>query len=353
VTDQQTVVPTDETLTLRLGWRQAVEALSLPALGLLVLVVVVSGFIGSGPLDYRLPGFLLVLALALMVLTAPVPLSVFRQKVGVTLTPEGIRGIARWLDVTGLTIVSRRLSPHLRVDRAQGPAVTLAAPQGSWWRRDAEFDRDVALVYEYAVRHGAPVTAPARRRPLRRAFAAGVVLAGVLTGTGLYVAHRHVIWPWTPEAVAFPRQACDALRELGINEIWPPQQRELDTEFTDDDAFSTYSGCRFTVASGHYRDSRFGSLMVTVARQHGDVITSPVASAIRVYRSDRANMQGTQALPGLGDEAFVGRWATMTRFEGRRADVVIQVQLRSDTGGPVDETGRRLLADLLGRVRTG
>jgi hypothetical protein len=167
------------------------------------------------------------------------------------------------------------------------------------------------------------------------------------------VAHRHVIWPWTPQAVAFPSQVCDALHDIGINEIWPPEQRELDTEFATDDPHSTFSGCRYTAARGHLHDSRFGSVNVTVVREHGSLIISPISTAWRSYRQDLGHTTGPRPVSGLGDEAFVGRWANATRAEARRADVVIQVQVSSNTGAPEEETARRILAGLLDRVRTG
>jgi hypothetical protein len=352
VPDQETAVPTAESVTLRLSPRQGLEALSLPALSALVLAVAAVAHVGTGPVDYRMGACWILVTAAVLMLLWIWPTRV-RRGLAVTLTPEGIRGIAPWPEVTGLRVLWWPFGQYLRVHRTPGRAVTLPAPQGSWWRRDAAFDRDVMLVHEYAVRHGAQVAAPARRRPLLPALAVGLALAGVLAVTGAQVADRHVIWPWTPQAVAFPTLVCEALHDIGINQIWPPEQRELDSEFSTDDSSSTFSGCRFTVASGHYRDSRFGSLMVTVVREHGDFVTSPVGSAARAYRSDRARTMGPRTLPGLGDEAFVGRWATMTRAEGRRADVVIQVQLRSDNRAPEEETARRILAGLLDRVRTG
>jgi hypothetical protein len=78
---------------------------------------------------------------------------------------------------------------------------------------------------------------------------------------------------------------------------------------------------------------------------------SPVAVASRVFRSDRSGTFGPRFLPDLGDEAFAGRWSDRTRVEGRRADVVIQVQLHSDNGVDEEATGRRILAGLLARVR--
>lgn len=192
-----------------------------------------------------------------------------------------------------------------------------------------------------------------RRTPL----AVALTMAAVLAVTGLQAARRGVVWPWTPRAVAFPTDVCAALAGTGIDQIWPPQQRHLYSSGTEDTSSSTFSFCRFTFADGRYSDSRFVSLSVSVDRRRSSLVISPVAAAARTYRSDLAGTRGPRTLAGLGDEAFAGHWSDRTRVEGRRADVVVQVQLRADPGAADEEAevaaGRRILTELLAQVRVG
>ncbi|MEU4624735.1 hypothetical protein AB0G04_32780 [Actinoplanes sp. NPDC023801] len=337
-----TVTAGGERLSLRRHSRRAFDALVvegvLPTFLLWAVVVIVR----SGPVDYRwFPALAGITAAywALLVLPAFVIRLVTARRTSLTLSRDGIEGLSpsaalvRWQDVAGVRAVRRLTGRRVQVTKRGGASMLLHAPR-SGWLPDPRFERDLAALREWAVRHGAPIDPgkPHPREP-RRLWSpmtiAGLVLVALLVAAGLRTVDRGVVWPWTPIASGVTG-ACPALEAAGLGRHWPADTREHVLDETRDFGRLHLSECRWHSPFGT-DPAPFDLLVVTVARHGPGPESSAVASAARSHDAERAAMSAPRPLTGVGDEAVVISDAGLVVVAARKANVTVVMWANLDS----------------------
>lgn len=352
-----TATVSGERLLLRRYRRRAFDSLVvegvLPTFLLWAVVVIVR----SGPVDYRwFPVLACITAAywALLVLPVFVVRLTLGRRMVLALSPDGIEslspsaGLVPWQDIAGVRAVRRLTGRRVKVTRRGGSSMLLYAPR-SGWLPDPRFERDLAELREWAVRHGARID-PGKshqlepRRLRSPMTVAGLILVAILVAAGLRVADRGVIWPWTP-ITSGVTDACPALEAAGLERHWPADSRERAVDENRDFGRMQLSECRWGNTFGTDPEP-FDLLVVTISRYEPDSASSAVAKAARGYDFDRARMSSSRSLAGVGDEAVFSADAGSVAVAARKANSTVFMWANLDSQDRAEEAATSALQAL-------
>jgi len=347
----------EEPLRLHRHRRWAFDQLLAESALIPLVLVVVTVFSRTGPVDYQ---WYVELATPAAVIWAVLvlPLFVYRltwgrrgyTEISSTDSPHPGPGGQEvlWPYVSGMQVAWGLTGRRVRVtERAGRGPVTLYAPR-SGWLPDRRFERELAELRQRAIEHGATL---APTRPRWPGLSVRLVLVAIVLATGVRTVIVGAVWPWTAIA-SRTVEACPALEAAGLERYWPASTRQLDKDQDFDYGSWEHAGCMWVRDFSPDGVGPFETIGLTVRRYESDSEQSAVTAATHEFDEEqRLSDYPYVRVPGFGDEAFFISTPARVLLGARKANVTVFVsvwpgKLEGDGDAAVQGLAAEILDDI-------